>query len=489
MEVDESTLSDPFAPIRMKFGCRISAKVMPSILLCVNGQGFKVRIEIEDKDKDEKSASPPSPPPKRPRRDGDDSSKEEKDPDDWDGHRGGHGSREKEKSAQPPKGGGDGQGQKNKESTQKTVTPMPKQTKTKATSAPPIYQYGSFLANSDQTVQIMASPTLLVQPSVTTATVSADHPQASPSVTIGSIPFAPSTQSPPKTQLDTAIGETDASASRDRERRSKANTDRAARRLMLEDLPPQPDFMDESDQGTRQEEGVIPALSAPVVRAPRSKAVPVATRRSARGEGSSETPILEWAIQRTKAKNSPGTLSLANFSALDPLSDLHLLSVARDSCVIFDSAMGTPAETLSLIRATERAQAELALARAKAEAEKQAALANPAEATTAEGAGPSGDAPAPSVTTDAQEGSRPSSAIAVPCSDQMLPSGPLAMTGVKQVDAVHQPRQEGNLPPSSRHTHGSYTGPIMRQRKKKVLDSAARKPYTRQARAKSTVSQ
>jgi hypothetical protein len=45
-----------------------------------------------------------------------------------------------------------------------------------------------------------------------------------------------------------------------------------------------------------------------------------------------------------------------------------LLSVAKDSCVVFPSAAGSPLEVLSILRAKELAQAELAQARSLAEA-------------------------------------------------------------------------------------------------------------------------
>jgi hypothetical protein len=49
------------------------------------------------------------------------------------------------------------------------------------------------------------------------------------------------------------------------------------------------------------------------------------------------------------------------------------LSVAKDSCIVFPLAAGNPAPLLSVIRAKELAQAELALARDRLAAEQAAA--------------------------------------------------------------------------------------------------------------------
>jgi hypothetical protein len=64
-----------------------------------------------------------------------------------------------------------------------------------------------------------------------------------------------------------------------------------------------------------------------------------------------------------------------NFAILQNVSDSHLLAVAQDSCISFPSAAGNPAPFLSLLRAKELAQAELALARDKLAAEQAAAKA------------------------------------------------------------------------------------------------------------------
>jgi hypothetical protein len=73
---------------------------------------------------------------------------------------------------------------------------------------------------------------------------------------------------------------------------------------------------------------------------------------------------------RAAADKDPGnSKSISSFAVLQDSSSEILLSVAKDSCVVFPSAAGSPLEVLSLIRAKELAQAELALARHKIEAQ------------------------------------------------------------------------------------------------------------------------
>jgi hypothetical protein len=124
-------------------------------------------------------------------------------------------------------------------------------------------------------------------------------------------------------------------------------------------------------EGVLLAEGTVVAeLAAPVSRAPRSKASPVAaTRSSARCAGSSAVRILEKAIQRAKEKTPGTSKSVDNFAILQDIPDSSLLLVARYSCIVFPSAAGNPAPLLSMLRARELAQAELALARDKAGAE------------------------------------------------------------------------------------------------------------------------
>jgi hypothetical protein len=95
---------------------------------------------------------------------------------------------------------------------------------------------------------------------------------------------------------------------------------------------------------------------------------------------------MERAMRRTRAKNTttktlankainkplPGTPPLSDFTILQEESVAHLEKVAQDSCVVFSSTMGSPAQLLSMIQARELAQAELALARHKLALQKTA---------------------------------------------------------------------------------------------------------------------
>jgi hypothetical protein len=136
------------------------------------------------------------------------------------------------------------------------------------------------------------------------------------------------------------------------------------------------------------EDSPIPALGATVARAPRSKAIPAqAERKSARGKGLTDGPVLERAVRLTANKNDQskpstvtsattstapqilGTPPLSDFTAFQDSSVDHLLHVARDSCILFKSVDKTPAQLVKLIQAKELAQAELAAARQKVEAE------------------------------------------------------------------------------------------------------------------------
>jgi hypothetical protein len=125
-----------------------------------------------------------------------------------------------------------------------------------------------------------------------------------------------------------------------------------------------------------------------MARAPRSKAISAhAERKSTRGKGLTDGPVLERAVRLTADKNdmtkstanktvstssSPqvlGTYPLAEFTAFQDSSVEHLLHVAKDSCILFNSVEKIPAQLVALIQAKELAQAELAAARQKAEAE------------------------------------------------------------------------------------------------------------------------
>jgi hypothetical protein len=157
------------------------------------------------------------------------------------------------------------------------------------------------------------------------------------------------------------------------------------RQLLLEDTP-------------------IPALGAAVARAPRSKATPVeATHKSARGKGLTEGSVLDRAILlKNAADKDSGTCKPDNKAAssahtgtpIPPLSAFavlqdapldSLLKVAKESCILFKSAEGSPEKLVTLIQARELAQAELALARHKIELEAAQAKAAKASNSSDQG--------------------------------------------------------------------------------------------------------
>jgi hypothetical protein len=111
---------------------------------------------------------------------------------------------------------------------------------------------------------------------------------------------------------------------------------------------------------------VVPELAAVVVRAPRSRAYPVdSARKSARGQGLAEGPVLERAM-KVAARTHPGSSkTISDFSVLHKVSDEHLLAVAAESSIVFPSAAGLAVEIMSALRTKLLAQAKLALARAK----------------------------------------------------------------------------------------------------------------------------
>jgi hypothetical protein len=97
-----------------------------------------------------------------------------------------------------------------------------------------------------------------------------------------------------------------------------------------------------------------------------SKSAAKTVRKSSRHKGlAANKPVMDKEQMRAAEKN----LETGNFTALDSLSDDHLLAVAADSCVVFTPAAGTPVEAISLIRAKERVQAALAEVAARKELE------------------------------------------------------------------------------------------------------------------------
>jgi hypothetical protein len=107
--------------------------------------------------------------------------------------------------------------------------------------------------------------------------------------------------------------------------------------------------------------------------------VPTPVRKSGRNQGAAAgTPILELAQRLAAEKNLETNKAKPkgnNSSALDILSDSHISSVVRDSCLLFHPRVGAPLEAISLIRAKEKAQEALAATRRRLDLEEEARLA------------------------------------------------------------------------------------------------------------------
>ncbi|XP_071678493.1 uncharacterized protein [Lolium perenne] len=141
-----------------------------------------------------------------------------------------------------------------------------------------------------------------------------------------------------------------------------------------------------------------PAAGRQVIpRRRRTKTVPAEpARKSARLTDS--TPVMQRAQERAAAKNlEPGTIS--DFAVLPSLSDSHLVSVTHDCGMAFETESRPVAESISLIRANEEAQAVLALAVFRKEVEvARKAASSSAPGPVATGAAPvSGDDGDPSL--------------------------------------------------------------------------------------------
>jgi hypothetical protein len=116
------------------------------------------------------------------------------------------------------------------------------------------------------------------------------------------------------------------------------------------------------------------AAAAQVAKAKRSAVVVSSisgSRSSARGKGLESEPILQKAIKRAVAKAGTDTSSpmKSNFTAFSSTPDLFFLGLAEDCGLSLGDVESSPTTVLSVIRARELAQANLAEA-----AERQAQL-------------------------------------------------------------------------------------------------------------------
>jgi hypothetical protein len=83
---------------------------------------------------------------------------------------------------------------------------------------------------------------------------------------------------------------------------------------------------------------------------------------------------------------APGNATPSSpFVAFQDSSIDHLLKVAKDSCILFKSTDGSPAQAVALLQARERAQAELIAARRKIEEEAAKAKEEAVRAASTQG--------------------------------------------------------------------------------------------------------
>ncbi|KAK1602998.1 hypothetical protein QYE76_048210 [Lolium multiflorum] len=429
--VDMDSLAHPSAPIRMSVGCQAPVKLQEFITIFVNMQGYRIRVEREEDAAGDSPPHAPLPPPGERGEEDKDEDFEETDEDRWDGRRGRHRKNDKEVASAPAKGAG-GKGRKSvpllgsdsvgQVAADPTVQPTNSPVNLPASA---FSQYGSNLTESGDIFPTMAkmlhSVAVQPQPQTPSGSLDSDPPQVSLSL-ICDTPEEPndagqSEPTPGKAiQLSHADRQeaglaspdhrlTQEQVQRDSEKRSKSNHDRPSRRLMLEaaqvadcavvdqNSPATPVGLHQAPAISHSstvrhlllEDSPIPALGAAVTRAPRSKAMPaLAERKSARGKGLTEGPVLERAVRLTADKNAMnvskdkattsssshqvlGTSSLADFTVFQDSSVDHLLRVAKDSCILFKAVDKSPAQLVELIQAKEVAQAELAAARQKVE--------------------------------------------------------------------------------------------------------------------------
>jgi hypothetical protein len=112
----------------------------------------------------------------------------------------------------------------------------------------------------------------------------------------------------------------------------------------------------------------------------RKGAIPV-RKSSRKGAGVGGT-TMEKAQRLAKEKNLEADVEEdeGTFSAFGSLSDAHMSGVLEDSCVVCTPSYGTPSEALSLLRAKEATQAELAAKSFRLEQEARSAAAREAAA-------------------------------------------------------------------------------------------------------------
>jgi hypothetical protein len=377
----------------MSFGCQTPVQLQEHITLFVNMQGFKIRIvPISKKSTDEPYNDPPSPPAKN-GEDDKDEDQEETDEDRWDQRRKKHNDKTKNTPASAPAGGNAGFARKSvpQAATEGYTSPCSpsacraeKDQSHKITlPASAFSQYGSnltaqgdiFPTMANMIKQVLASPPVSsprcsgleqLQLSTSLSTLNEETDEGQSYLTPGKALQLGAEDKKEIGWHSPASGESAASALRASERRSKSNHDRPSRKLMLEAAGSKLFALEDEQVGKDLEkpslhlapaikdssqtppvllaESPIPALGVAVARAPHSKATPAeAMRKSARSVSVADEPVLARAIRLATDKDAPssatpGTFDSSKYTAFQSVPVDKLLTVAKDSCVIFPSS-------------------------------------------------------------------------------------------------------------------------------------------------------
>jgi hypothetical protein len=407
IDVDELSIQKrDREPIRMRFHCRYPDRIKGSVQIFVNGEGYIVGVQAEAPPRGPPGAGSGGPPP--PPNDGhDDDEDSDEIPSDseWNKHRR---SQDKNKDASQDKGGASGPSNSNPPPVlSKQGLPV---TTALAMAERRFDQYGSNMAAA---AEILPSLSLL-EPSksklavhlVPASGVDGIRPLATDSLdSLGSADMDSQITDPAPSWVDDsqqAEGPPTKMA-----KLTSANTLGGSAEVEVVDASDEEEMPLPNDDGVRK--NLLKELSeaAPLAQARRSKAVyskraasaTPAVRKSARSQGATAgTSALLRAQRLTAEKNLEGKAGPNtypekgnDFAILDLLSDAHLSSVVRDSCLVLSPTTADPGEALSIIRAKEKVQAALAETARRLELEAKAAAAAKAALVAVAGEAPRGE--------------------------------------------------------------------------------------------------
>nr|XP_051211505.1 uncharacterized protein LOC127328996 [Lolium perenne] len=401
IDVDElSIMKRDREPIRMRFQGRYPERITGSIQLFVNGEGYNIGLQVEAAPRGAAGGAG-APPPPPPRDDGDDY---DSDYISSDGEWNKHGRRKKKddsgvatKESEKDKSGA--AGPVSSKAAGSNSAPPASRTRDELLEedVQPIDQYGSnlglgFRAASREDVESSPLEESMQGATEPLGVVVMDHAEPSLSAETDSqvtdplaswVAESPSIDEPPLkiTRLGAALDiQEGAAASEEATEGSvvKLVTDAGAVEMVRSGR------LEAGGHDLRAEA----LANLPLAQGRRSLAVTISTRKkkklvvptpvrkSGRNQGAAAgTPIMELAqrlaaeknLETNKAKPKGNTSS-----ALDILSDSHITSVVRDSCLLFHPRVGAPSEAISLIRAKEKVQEALAATRRRLELEEEA---------------------------------------------------------------------------------------------------------------------